>query len=660
MLKARLLIRPCGGRSPLIILVLALLVTTCLPKVALSEGNGADEQKKVVRQVAQRWIQVGQEQYKRGFFKAAEQSFVRAQEYKGYLTAAELEKLNELIEKTHIAILERKRILGHIQTADKLVEQGELIKAKAHLEKVKDSKFLTEAERKQIAEGLKKLDNQLGGQANEIADLYRSSVELYQAGQLEKALEGFVKVANSGLLIAPAGQTAEDYIRLINAAMKPEAKPQKKVEPEAKPQKAPEPPVTFPEPNERAAVTGAVRDVEVSYIDKVIRRRNIRRSYTKTVVNDAVAKAQSCISQGEFDKAKRVVDKAKRTVSENQLDLGDLLFEQYDSQLKELTDEIELRESESAKQLEAEKRQAAMEAARQRKEQMEADRQKRIVELMTNATACQQQQRYEEALGQLESLLALDPQNNAALILKQTLEDTVNLRRQLEVERERNKERAAILRKTDETAIPYAEELTYAKNWRDIVAKPTRRPDEPIGLEQADMAVYKQLDEVVDLSALTPEMSFSDAIAELKNSVDPTLTIIVLWRDLFESADILPETTINMDGIPAIRLGTGLENLLKAVSGGLVDLDYVVQNGVITVATVDSLPSKLVTRVYDVTDLLGQPARGGGMMGMMGMMGGGGGMYGGGGGMYGGGGQYGGGGGMYGGGGGGMFGVGGG
>ena len=760
MLKARLLIRLCGERSPLIIMVLALLLTTALPKVASSEGNGADEQKKkVVRQVAQRWIQVGVENYKKGLFEAAAQSFVRAQEYKGYLTAAELEKLNDLIEETHIA-LERKRILEHIQTAYKLIEQGELIKAKAHLENVKGSEFFTEAERKQITDSLSKLDNQLGGQAKEIADLYRSSVELYLAGQLEKALEGFVKVANSGLLIAPAGQTAEDYIRLIAVKMKPEAKPQKKMgpeakpqkksdkysaylplspkrtqrkmeleakpqkkmepeaepqkkmgpeaepqkppepeaipqkppeleaepqkppgpeakpqkkmgpeaepqkppEPEAEPQKPPEPeaelqkppelPVTFPEPKERAAVTGAVTDVEVSYIDKVTRRRNIRRSYTKTVVNDAVAKAQSYISQVEFDKAKRVVDKAKRTVSENQLDLGDLLFKQYDSQLKELTDEIELRESESAKQLELEKRQAAMEAARKRKEQTEADRQKRIVELMTNATACQQQQRYEEALGQLESLLALDPQNNNALILKQTLEDTVNLRKQLEVERERNRERAEILRKTDETAIPYAEELTYARNWRDIVAKPTRRPDEPIGLEEADMAVYKQLDEVVDLSALTPEMSFSDAIAELKNSVDPTLTIIVLWRDLLESADILQETTINMDGIPAIRLGTGLENLLKAVSGGLVDLDYVVENGVITVATIDSLPSKLITRVYDVTDLLGQPARGGGMMNMM-MMGGGGGMYGGGGGQYGGGGgMYGGGGGMYGGGGG--------
>jgi Flp pilus assembly secretin CpaC len=282
---------------------------------------------------------------------------------------------------------------------------------------------------------------------------------------------------------------------------------------------------------------------------------------------------------------------------------------------------------------------------------MEADRKKRIEELMENAVVLQGQMRYEEALGQLESLLVLDPQNNNALLLKQTLEDNVDLRKQLEVERERNKERAAILTETDISSIPHAEEMTYPKNWRHIIARPTRKPEEPIGMDQADIEVYKQLDEIVDLSALTPEMPLSEAIDELKNSVEPPLKIIVLWRDLSDTATIEPDTPINMDGIPAVRLGTGLENLLKAVSGGFADLDFVVQNGVITIATTESLPSKLVTRVYDVIDLLGQPARFrmGMMGGMMGMMGGGGGYgrggYGGGygGGGYGGGGYGGGG-----------------
>jgi general secretion pathway protein D len=51
-----------------------------------------------------------------------------------------------------------------------------------------------------------------------------------------------------------------------------------------------------------------------------------------------------------------------------------------------------------------------------------------------------------------------------------------------------------------------------------------------------------------------------------------------------------------------------LELLLKSVSGGFAELGYVVDDGIITIATVGSLPSEMVTRVYDVTDLLGRRA----------------------------------------------------
>ncbi|MHC4546518.1 MAG: hypothetical protein ACYTDW_19455, partial [Planctomycetota bacterium] len=324
MFKAQFLKGPFGEKSPSIILALVLLLLiTSLPKVASSQEVGAEEKKKVVRQVAQKWIQDGIAEYNKGYFKASELSLLRAQEYQGYLSDTERKKLNELIEKTHLAVLERQRILQHIQTADTLVQQGELAKAKAHLEKVKDSKFLTEAERKQIAEGLGKLVTQPSGKTKQILDLYSRSVEFYRAGQLEKALEGFIKVAESGVFVSSAGQTAEDYIRLITAKMKAKAKAEK----------LPETPVTNQEQWKPVVVTKSViepvttpvsepiTNVGASYIQKVNRKRDIRRSYTRIVVNDANSKAQSYIIQGEFDKAKEVIGAAQRTVYANQMDL---------------------------------------------------------------------------------------------------------------------------------------------------------------------------------------------------------------------------------------------------------------------------------------------------------------------------------------------------
>jgi len=609
--KSRFLIKPFGKNPLLVILASVLLLLTALSEVAPSQAGKSDKQK-IVQQVAQNWIRVGMEQYQRGFYRAAEQSFLRARDYREYLTAAEREKLSELLEKTHIAVLERKRVLEHIRTANELVEQDELTKAKAHLTRVQDSEFLTGEERALITEGLKKIEEQLGEQKKEITELYDRSVEFYLAGQLEEARGGFLKVAESGFLVGPEGKRAEDYLVKIDGMLLQRVEPSPLIEAKPPVEGVPEPAVAAVEEEKPAVVAVAKPKVvepvsdEGGYIEVINRKRNILRGRARAVVDDANDKAQSYLSEGKFDKAREAVETAERIVNRDRFHLGEELFKQYSSRLKQLSEEMASVENELALQLEEQKRTEAIEAQRQYREQMEADRSKRITELMDNSRAYMKQQRYEEALGQLESLLALEPLNDRALLLKQTLEDTVNFRKQLEVQKESNKERVGILLRAEESMIPYAEELTYPKNWREIVAK--RKPEEAIGQDPADVAVYKQLDEPVDLSELTPEMSFGEAIEILKNSVEPPLKIIVLWRDLYDNADIDQTTAINMDAISGVPLGAVLSRLLDAVSGGFADLGYVVENGVITIATRESLPSELETLVYDVTDLLGRPA----------------------------------------------------
>ena len=105
------------------------------------------------------------------------------------------------------------------------------------------------------------------------------------------------------------------------------------------------------------------------------------------------------------------------------------------------------------------------------------------------AKAYNKQQRYEAALGQLKTLLLLDPQHDEALTMKDLLEDTIQFRRERDIERETRRATADMQLRTDESQIPHPEEVTYPKNWRDIIAKPTRQPDEPIGLDKADKAV---------------------------------------------------------------------------------------------------------------------------------------------------------------------------
>jgi hypothetical protein len=77
----------------LVLLTSILMATTALAEDAPKAGKG--DKDKVVRQIVDNWIQIGTEQYKRGFYAAAEKSFMRAKDYEESLTAEERAKLNE-------------------------------------------------------------------------------------------------------------------------------------------------------------------------------------------------------------------------------------------------------------------------------------------------------------------------------------------------------------------------------------------------------------------------------------------------------------------------------------------------------------------------------------------------------------------------------------
>ena len=118
-------------------------------------------------------------------------------------------------------------------------------------------------------------------------------------------------------------------------------------------------------------------------------------------------------------------------------------------------------------------------------------------------------------------------------------------------------------------------------------------------------------------SNFNPDMPFNEAINILRNTTIPPLNIIVLWRNL-EAVDIYRGTPIGIDGASGVPLRTHLKLLLMSLSAGSSEkLGYVVDGGAIIISTKSTLPKKMNTRIYDITDLVGTPSRAGFMpMGM--------------------------------------------
>jgi len=89
-----------------------------------------------------------------------------------------------------------------------------------------------------------------------------------------------------------------------------------------------------------------------------------------------------------------------------------------------------------------------------------------------------------------------------------------------------------------------------------------------------------------------------------EHQVYSCLSMVVLWRDLYQNAGIDRHSEIRIDGLADVALETVLRLLLMGISADPGQVGYVVRGGVITVGTRQSLEERLETRVYDVSDLV--------------------------------------------------------
>jgi len=158
---------------------------------------------------------------------------------------------------------------------------------------------------------------------------------------------------------------------------------------------------------------------------------------------------------------------------------------------------------------------------------------------------------------------------------------------------------------TDEKLLgPTAVERTKMRSALMAVGKAERKEME----KPPEADIRGRLAQVVDLSSLTKDTPFSEALEILRNSVEPPLELIVFWQDLWENAYISPDTPINMQFLGAMQVRRALELLLKYSSSRLTEVGFVVEDGFITIATKEFLRRNLLLNVTNIADIVGAPA----------------------------------------------------
>lgn len=219
-------IKSCGKRSLPIVLSSILFLIIFLSAMAPSQAEEANSDQ-AMHHLAQYIIQVGTTQYEGGHYSQAEKTLLMAQSYVEYLTAAERDKLNELLKKTQLAARESNRALEQKQLPpgsglEQPSKQGQIQGKPSLLSATSadtsqssgqatgggpDKNHLANAEQKpQISE------SQTNDRNRQVAEIYYRSMRLYNTGQLEKAREGFIEVINSGSIPPAMVKTLQGYL----------------------------------------------------------------------------------------------------------------------------------------------------------------------------------------------------------------------------------------------------------------------------------------------------------------------------------------------------------------------------------------------------------------------------------------------------------------
>ena len=335
----------------IIVLALLFMVPTC-PLLAAAEKDAA------LHKSAVELMDVGSALYNRGMYAAAQQSLVKADENKQYLSDAEQKKLADLLGKTKDAVEQRNQILEQIKASDALSKQNNYAGAASRLEAIKDSKYLTKAERNQVLTDLKKLQANVKDNEAAMTALYAQSVKEFDAGNKQAARKGFETVAASG--VAVSGMSAKEYLAKIEPApadaqiaqntntnneedLLKETQPAQTTETVAKvevlpaqtaqaqPSQAVEKVADVTQASAPVAAAQPAEAATGGYIDRVLQQRNIQKSYTEAVVQDAINKAKAAVAEGNFDAATGYVAGANRVVENNRMLLGDDAYKSFSS-----------------------------------------------------------------------------------------------------------------------------------------------------------------------------------------------------------------------------------------------------------------------------------------------------------------------------------------
>ncbi len=335
-------------------------------------------------------------------------------------------------------------------------------------------------------------------------------------------------------------------------------------------------------------------------LENVQQTRTLVRQQAIAEYDNFLQQADAALKQGDFERARLLAGRARLAVTEKrevfvESEYNDRIARQ-EALLRTIRDEEErTRVGEIERRAADVQRQKGDADAKQR-----ADRERKVNEALDRIRRLQAEQKYSEALQVVDQVLFLDPTNPAGLLLKDVLRDVAIYRDYDRIQREKALSFAAESNATQASTIIPRELMNYPPDWPEI----SFRRGENTGF--VDSPEDRKV--LASLASTKIPATFTDAtlenIVEFVRQVS-NLDVDVNWTSL-EAAGINRDDRVSLS-LRSAPLNVVLDRVLEKASKdqfGPSRASWAVEDGVLVVASADTLRKKTFIKIYDVQDLL--------------------------------------------------------
>jgi general secretion pathway protein D len=240
----------------------------------------------------------------------------------------------------------------------------------------------------------------------------------------------------------------------------------------------------------------------------------------------------------------------------------------------------------------------------EREQEFQRDKERTIANLIQDSRNYIDEGKFPEALAVIDNIKKLDPTNAYVGSVRQFVQDKANIMEQRKWREMFDDQWTKQLNDANERKIPYDDLVAYPPDWPKIAEMRDKEVADERGDDTEDATLQALMDKRL------PELRFnanglSDVIDFLRDVTGAN--IYVDWAAL-ERASIAKDAPITAR-LRDIKFSKALEIIFKSVEGDDDDhrLGYTLDEGVILITTRKELNKNVVTRRYDINDLLFVP-----------------------------------------------------